>query len=68
MDAAGFQVVGSFNPYWNARGRSYADADGYRVVLQQDAWMPDARRLLSDSTVEVSDTQNSLGIRPDEHR
>lgn len=27
MDAAGFQVVGSFNPYWNARGRCYADTD-----------------------------------------
>jgi len=28
MEAAGFQAVGAFNPYWNAHGRSYADADG----------------------------------------
>jgi hypothetical protein len=38
MDAAGFKAVGSFNPYWSARGRSYQDADGYRVVLQQAVW------------------------------
>jgi len=40
MDAAGFQEVGSFNPYWNTRGRTYQDLDGYRVVLQQAAWVP----------------------------
>jgi hypothetical protein len=39
MDAAGFQTVGSFNPYWNTRGRTYQDADGYRVVLQQAVWV-----------------------------
>ena len=39
MDAAGFQEVGSFNPYWNAHGRTYQDPDGYRVVLQQAAWV-----------------------------
>ena len=38
MDTAGFQVIASFNPYWNARGRTYRDLDGYRVVLQQSAW------------------------------
>lgn len=40
MKAAGFQIVGSFNPYWNARGRTYQDADGYRVVLQHALWTP----------------------------
>ena len=40
MAASGFQEAGSFNPYWNARGRTYMDPDGYRVVLQQDAWVP----------------------------
>jgi len=40
MDAAGFQQVSSCNPYWNARGRTYQDLDGYRVVLQQAAWVP----------------------------
>ncbi|HET9391865.1 MAG TPA: VOC family protein [Steroidobacteraceae bacterium] len=39
MTAAGFQEVPSFNPYWNASGRTYMDPDGYRVVLQQDAWV-----------------------------
>src|SRR5215470_3095202 len=38
MAAAGFEVMSSSNPYWNARGRTYGDPDGYRVVLQQEAW------------------------------
>lgn len=40
MKTAGFEVVGSFNPYWNARGRTYQDADGYRIVLQKAIWVP----------------------------
>jgi catechol 2,3-dioxygenase-like lactoylglutathione lyase family enzyme len=40
LDAAGFDVVGSFNPYWDRQGRTYADVDGYRVVLQHAAWDP----------------------------
>lgn len=36
--AAGFKPVASFNPYWDARGRTFEDADGYRVVLQCDEW------------------------------
>lgn len=38
MLAAGFKQVESFNPYWEARGRTYEDPDGYRVVLQQGEW------------------------------
>lgn len=38
MRAAGFREVSSFNPYWDARGRSFEDPDGYRVVLQNAAW------------------------------
>lgn len=38
MSAAGFDAVSSFNPYWNVHGRSYQDPDGYRVVLQREAW------------------------------
>lgn len=38
MLAAGFQPVASFNPYWDVRGRTYQDEDGYRVVLQNAAW------------------------------
>ena len=38
MLAAGFKQVASFNPYWETRGRTYEDPDGYRVVLQQALW------------------------------
>lgn len=38
MLAAGFQPVNSFNPYWEVRGRTYADRDGYRIVLQNAEW------------------------------
>src|SRR5262245_5070721 len=38
MSAAGFKPVASFNPYWEIRGRTYEDPDGYRIVLQQAAW------------------------------
>ena len=39
MQAAGFKVVPSFNPYWDPRGRTFEDPDGYRTVLQQAAWL-----------------------------
>ena len=35
MARAGFTPVRSFNPYWDAHGRTYEDADGYRTVLHQ---------------------------------
>ena len=38
MAAAGFRPVASFNPYWDIRGRTFEDADGYRIVLQQSEW------------------------------
>ncbi len=38
MLAAGFKQVASLNPYWDVRGRTYEDHDGYRVVLQNDDW------------------------------
>ncbi|MGH8612534.1 MAG: VOC family protein [Gammaproteobacteria bacterium] len=38
MLAAGFKQVASFNPYWEARGRTYEDPDGYRTVLEQADW------------------------------
>jgi len=34
MRAAGHTPVPSFNPYWDRSGRTYADPDGHRVVLQ----------------------------------
>ncbi|HEY7712957.1 MAG TPA: VOC family protein [Candidatus Binatia bacterium] len=38
MLAAGFKQVTAFNPYWEIRGRTYEDHDGYRIVLQQTEW------------------------------
>lgn len=38
MRAAGFLQVSSFNPYWDLRGRTFQDPDGYRVVLQRASW------------------------------
>lgn len=38
MQAAGFQEVQPFNPYWSRHGKTYEDPDGYRVVVQQAAW------------------------------
>jgi catechol 2,3-dioxygenase-like lactoylglutathione lyase family enzyme len=38
MSAAGFKQVASFNPYWDVRGRTYEDPDGYRTVLQRAEW------------------------------
>jgi len=42
MERAGFQSVPAFNPYWQERGRTYRDPDGYRVVLQQSSWSSNA--------------------------
>lgn len=33
MNANGFAPVASFNPYWDQRGSTFEDPDGYRVVL-----------------------------------
>lgn len=41
LSRAGFTHVPSTNPYWDQRGRTYQDADGYRTVLENAAW-PDA--------------------------
>ncbi len=34
----GYQPVPAFNPYWDRHGKTFADPDGYRVVLQNTAW------------------------------
>jgi catechol 2,3-dioxygenase-like lactoylglutathione lyase family enzyme len=34
----GYQPVPAFNPYWDQRGKTFEDPDGYRVVLQNAAW------------------------------
>lgn len=38
MDAADFVEVPAHNAYWNKRGRTFVDLDGYRVVIQQSTW------------------------------
>jgi catechol 2,3-dioxygenase-like lactoylglutathione lyase family enzyme len=38
MSAAGFRLAPSYNPYWDIHGRTFEDLDGYRVVLQNEAW------------------------------
>ena len=38
MAKAGHKPVKSFNPYWDRKGRTFEDPDGYRVVLQNAAW------------------------------
>lgn len=36
--AHGYHPVPSVNPYWERRGRTFADPDGYRIVLQNADW------------------------------
>ena len=38
MESAGFKPVPSYNPYWDQDGRTFEDADGYRVVLENGEW------------------------------
>src|SRR5688572_11960672 len=38
LEALGVRAVPAFNPYWDRAGKSFADPDGYRVVLQNAAW------------------------------
>ena len=41
MLEAGFTEVASFNPYWEVRGRTFEDHNGYRTVLEQADWRKD---------------------------
>jgi catechol 2,3-dioxygenase-like lactoylglutathione lyase family enzyme len=38
LERAGHRAMPAFNPYWDHRGRTFEDPDGYRVVLQCAAW------------------------------
>ena len=44
MKQHGYSSVRAFNPYWEGKGVTFEDCDGYRVVLQNDAWQPDYRK------------------------
>jgi catechol 2,3-dioxygenase-like lactoylglutathione lyase family enzyme len=36
--ALGHKPVSAFNPYWDKKGKTFEDPDGYRVVLQNASW------------------------------
>jgi catechol 2,3-dioxygenase-like lactoylglutathione lyase family enzyme len=38
MRRQGYAPVPSYNPYWDERGSTFEDPDGYRVVFQNAAW------------------------------
>jgi hypothetical protein len=38
MEELGVEAVTAFNPYWDRRGKTFEDPDGYRVVLQNAEW------------------------------
>jgi catechol 2,3-dioxygenase-like lactoylglutathione lyase family enzyme len=38
MQAQGYAAVPAHNSYWDQQGLTFADPDGYRVVLQQATW------------------------------
>jgi len=38
MEKAGHRPVRAFNPYWDRKGLTFEDPDGYRVVLQNEEW------------------------------
>ena len=38
LNALGYQPVLAFNPYWDRRGMTFTDPDGWRIVLQNTAW------------------------------
>jgi catechol 2,3-dioxygenase-like lactoylglutathione lyase family enzyme len=38
LEGSGYGPVAAVNPYWDRRGRTFEDPDGYRVVLQNAGW------------------------------
>jgi len=38
IEKAGNASVPAFNPYWDRKGKTYEDPDGYRVVIQNASW------------------------------
>ena len=40
LGALGYVPVPARNPYWDRSGVTFADPDGYRVVLQRGEWPP----------------------------
>jgi len=44
IESLGASPVASFNPYWDRKGRTYEDPDGYRIVLHNGPWPTQAGR------------------------
>ena len=40
LERLGYRPVQAFNPYWDRKGKTFEDPDGYRVVLQNAGWPP----------------------------
>jgi len=38
LEELGHKPVKAFNPYWDKKGKTFEDPDGYRVVLQHARW------------------------------
>jgi len=38
LERAGHKPVKAFNPYWDKKGKTFEDPDGYRIVLQNTNW------------------------------
>ena len=38
LEGCGYKALKSFNPYWDRKGKTFEDPDGYRVVLQNASW------------------------------
>ena len=38
QDGLGYKPVKALNPYWDKKGKTFEDPDGYRVVLQNSSW------------------------------
>ena len=38
LEELGHKPAKAFNPYWDKKGKTFEDPDGYRVVLQNAGW------------------------------
>ena len=38
LERHGYRPVKSFNPYWDKKGKTFEDPDGYRIVLHHASW------------------------------
>ena len=38
LEGQGYMPIKAFNPYWDKKGKTFEDPDGYRVVLQNSGW------------------------------